>query len=58
MRKAVDQQWTARGISFVYNDYIDEIPAEGVVGVTTRKGKKLNAELVVSHRLTLTFRSH
>lgn len=47
-RKALDTSLRARGVDIIYNDYIDNIPADGVVGVTTRNGRKLNADLVVS----------
>jgi len=47
-RTALHKSLTARGIDIVYNDYIDDFPAEGVVGVTTRNGKKLDADLVVA----------
>jgi len=47
-RKALDTSLRARGVEIVYNDFIDDIPADGVVGVTTRNGKQLDADLVVS----------
>lgn len=47
-RKALDTSLRARGVEIVYNDFIDDIPADGVVGVTTRNGKRLDADLVVS----------
>jgi len=37
----------ARGVDIIYNDFIHNIPAEGIVGVTTRNGKNLDADLVV-----------
>ena len=47
-RLALDKSLRARGVEIVYNDFVDDVPAEGVVGVTTRNGKKLDADLVVS----------
>jgi apoptosis-inducing factor 2 len=47
-RLALDRGLKVRGVEIIYNDFIDEIPAEGVVGVTTRNGNKLDADLVVS----------
>jgi NADH dehydrogenase FAD-containing subunit len=38
----------ARGVDIIYNDFIHNIPAEGIVGVTTRNGKNLDADLVVN----------
>jgi len=46
-RLALDKSLRARGVEIVYNDFVDDVPAEGVVGVTTRNGKKLDADLVV-----------
>lgn len=46
-RRAIAKSLTAHGVQLVYDDYIDDFPAEGVVGVTTRNGKKLDADLVV-----------
>jgi hypothetical protein len=38
----------ARGVEFMLNEYIDDIPEAGVVGVTTRSGKRIgDADLVV-----------
>ena len=48
LRQALAKGLTARGVEIIYNDYIDDVPDEGVVGVTTRNGKKLDADLVVS----------
>ena len=48
VRHALDKSLKKRGVEIIYNDYIDAVPAEGVVGVTTRKGKKLNTDLVVN----------
>ena len=47
-RDALDKSLRARGVDIVYNDFIDNFPAEGVVGVTTRNGKNLDADVVVS----------
>lgn len=47
-RLALDRGLKARGVEIIYNDFIDDIPAEGVVGVATRNGNKLDADLVVS----------
>jgi len=46
-RKALDKSLKARGVEIVYNDFVDDVPAEGVVGVTTRNGRKLDADVVV-----------
>lgn len=45
-RKRTEKDITARGIEVVYNDYIDDFSQTGTV--TTRNGKKINADLVVS----------
>lgn len=49
-RKYVAKTFIARGVKIVYGDYIDDFPTEKAAGVTTRNGKKLNADLVVSTR--------
>lgn len=46
-RKSMASGLTARGVKIVYGDYIDDFPTDKSAGVTTRKGKKLNADLVV-----------
>ena len=40
---------TARGVQLILGDYVDDLPAPGATpaGVTTRNGRKLNADLVV-----------
>jgi NADH dehydrogenase FAD-containing subunit len=47
-RLALANGLKARDVEIIYNDFIDNVPAEGVVGVTTRNGKTLDADLVVS----------
>jgi hypothetical protein len=44
----MEKRLRARGVQFLFNEYIDDIPEEGVVGVTTRSGKRIeDADLVV-----------
>jgi glycine/D-amino acid oxidase-like deaminating enzyme len=47
-RKALDASLRARGVDIIYNDFVDDIPADGVIGVTTRNGRMIDADLVVS----------
>jgi hypothetical protein len=47
-RKALDVNLRSRGIDIIYDDFVDEYPEAGVVGVTTRNGRKIDADLVVS----------
>lgn len=47
-RKYVAKTFIARGVKIVYGDYIDDFPTEKAAGVTTRNGKKLNADLVLA----------
>jgi phytoene dehydrogenase-like protein len=49
-RRALAKSLESRGVEIVYNDFIDDVPADGVVGVTTRNGKKLDADVVVSNK--------
>ncbi|KAI0055646.1 FAD/NAD-P-binding domain-containing protein [Artomyces pyxidatus] len=45
-RRRVEQECRARGIEFVFEDYLDqEVPEDGAV--TTRKGKRIPADLVI-----------
>ncbi|KAH8103898.1 hypothetical protein BXZ70DRAFT_670573 [Cristinia sonorae] len=47
-RKTITQKVLARGVHLVLNDYIDNIPAEGTVGLTTRNGHSIpGADLVI-----------
>jgi NADH dehydrogenase FAD-containing subunit len=48
-RQRLDDSVNARGIQVLFNDYVDEIPTAGQA-VTTRYGKKLNADFVVNAR--------
>ncbi|KAG2155574.1 hypothetical protein DEU56DRAFT_768083 [Suillus clintonianus] len=51
LRKGLEKRLRARGVQFMFNEYIDDIPEEGVVGVTTRSGKHIaDADLVASTR--------
>ncbi|OJA19575.1 NADH dehydrogenase FAD-containing subunit [Rhizopogon vesiculosus] len=51
LRKGMQKRLAARGVEFMFNEYIDDIPEAGVVGVTTRSGKRIgDADLVVSAR--------
>lgn len=51
LRKGMEKRLRARGVQFMFNEYIDDIPEAGVVGVTTRGGKDIaDADLVVSAR--------
>ncbi|KAH7916433.1 hypothetical protein BJ138DRAFT_1139739 [Hygrophoropsis aurantiaca] len=50
-RNGVADRLRARGVELVFEEYIDEIPAEGTVGLTTRSGKQFGkADLVISTR--------
>lgn len=55
-RLAFAKALKARGVDIIYNDFIHNIPAEGVVGVTTRNGKYLDADLVVNIRVLISMR--
>ncbi|KAF8899037.1 FAD/NAD(P)-binding domain-containing protein [Infundibulicybe gibba] len=48
-RKAFESRLHARGVEVIFDDYIDTIPAPGQ-DVTTRNGKVLQADLVLSTR--------
>lgn len=50
LRRGVLKGWAARNIQFVLNDSIEDGPAEGATSVTTRNGKTITADVVVSHR--------
>jgi uncharacterized FAD-dependent dehydrogenase len=49
-RKAIRKSLETRDIDLVLNDYIDTIPNpdEPVTKITTRKGKEITTDLVVS----------
>ncbi|KZO99537.1 FAD/NAD-P-binding domain-containing protein [Calocera viscosa TUFC12733] len=49
-RSGVVRGLEKRGVEFVFDDYIDALPAPGSASVTTRKGKVLQADLVVPTR--------
>ena len=48
-RTNVLKRWSKRGINFVFEDRIVEIPEGPITTVTTQKGKKINADIVVSN---------
>ncbi|KAG1885490.1 hypothetical protein F4604DRAFT_1918187 [Suillus subluteus] len=51
LRKGLEKRLHARGVQFMFNEYIDDILEAGVVGVSTRSGKHISdADLVVSAR--------
>ncbi|KAG2367790.1 hypothetical protein BDR07DRAFT_1326286 [Suillus spraguei] len=51
LRKGMENRLRARGVEFMFNEYIDDIPEAGVVGISTRSGKHISdADLVVSAR--------
>ncbi|KAG1813307.1 uncharacterized protein BJ212DRAFT_1367735 [Suillus subaureus] len=51
LRKGLEKRLRVRGVQFMFNEYIDDIPEAGVVGITTRSGKHISdADLVVSAR--------
>jgi len=44
----LEKRLRARGVQFMFNEYIDDIPEAGVVGISTRSGKHISdADLVV-----------
>lgn len=43
----VDNRWTQRQILLELNDQIDEVPAYPAASVVTRKGQRIDANLVV-----------
>lgn len=47
-RNAIEKKARARGINFVFDEYVDEIPEPGVRGLSTRKGTHFeSADLVI-----------
>ncbi|KAI0796134.1 FAD/NAD-P-binding domain-containing protein [Abortiporus biennis] len=47
-RKDIEQRLRLTGTDIVFNDYVDEIPPQGQVGLKTRHGKEFpNADLVI-----------
>ncbi|KIJ62518.1 hypothetical protein HYDPIDRAFT_129019 [Hydnomerulius pinastri MD-312] len=51
LRTGMEQRVRARGIEVLFSEYIDEIPEEGSIGVTTRAGTQIpTADLVISAR--------
>ncbi|KAF9225465.1 FAD/NAD(P)-binding domain-containing protein [Gyrodon lividus] len=51
LRAGLEKRLRARGVEIVFNEYIDDIPEEGSVGVKTRKGTQIaTADLVISTR--------
>ncbi|KAF9245795.1 FAD/NAD(P)-binding domain-containing protein [Melanogaster broomeanus] len=50
-RTGLEQRLRARGVEILFNQYIDDIPEEGSLGVTTRNGTQIpTADLVISTR--------
>ncbi|EIW87029.1 FAD/NAD(P)-binding domain-containing protein [Coniophora puteana RWD-64-598 SS2] len=50
-RNGMESRLTARGVNVILNDSIDELPAEGAAGITTRGGRQLpDADLVLFAR--------
>ncbi|KAF8846044.1 FAD/NAD(P)-binding domain-containing protein [Paxillus ammoniavirescens] len=50
-RAGLEQRLRARGVEILFNEYIDDIPEMGNLGVTTRSGTQIpTADLVVSTR--------
>jgi len=44
----LEKRLRVRGVEFMFNEHIDDIPEAGVVGVTTRTGKRIeDVDLVV-----------
>jgi NADH dehydrogenase FAD-containing subunit len=51
LRTGLEQRLRARGVDILFNQYIDDIPEEGSLGVTTRDGTAIpTADLVISTR--------
>ncbi|GBE85351.1 FAD/NAD(P)-binding domain-containing protein [Sparassis crispa] len=47
-RKNIERRVRQRGVNIIFNEFVDEFPAPGAVGVRTRSGKEfLTADLVV-----------
>ncbi|KAF9244917.1 hypothetical protein BU15DRAFT_85760 [Melanogaster broomeanus] len=50
-RTGIEQRLRARGVEILFNQYIDDIPEEGSLGVITRDGTQIpTADLVISTR--------
>lgn len=48
-RKALGRSVQDRGVKIMFNEYVDEFPTNGAQGeVTTRSGKKIEADLIVA----------
>ena len=50
-RKAFESRLKARGVDIIYNDYIENIPSGPVTSITTKKGKTIETDLIVSATL-------
>jgi len=48
-RRAAEASVRERGVDVILGDAIDHFPEAGSQGVTTRQGRTLDADLVVSH---------
>ena len=46
-RKDVLRRWTKRGVKFILEDRIDQVPEGEFTSVTTTKGQKINADVAV-----------
>jgi NADH dehydrogenase FAD-containing subunit len=51
-RSTAGQSLAARGVNIIYGDHIDSFPADGALpdGITTRNGKKIDADLFLTTR--------
>ncbi|KAJ6621167.1 hypothetical protein B0H10DRAFT_1911283 [Mycena sp. CBHHK59/15] len=49
-RKGLEKRLHARGVKFIFDDYVDEIPPPGPAMIKTRKGEVIDADLVVPTR--------
>ncbi|KAH7927289.1 FAD/NAD(P)-binding domain-containing protein [Leucogyrophana mollusca] len=50
-RDGMTKRLRARGVEIVFDDFVDDIPPEGSLGVTTRRGKRIEkADLVLYTR--------
>jgi NADH dehydrogenase FAD-containing subunit len=54
-RKRLEKDFRARGVDFIFNDYIDDFEQTGTI--TTRNGKQIGADLVVRTCLHWLWRS-
>lgn len=52
-RRNLLKRWQERGIDFILDDRIDNIPTEGFTSIQTVKGKTVTADLIVSTSLPI-----